>query len=191
MMGRRTIRLLGLAVAMAFFGTADAQDQTNDELTRQLFEQYVARRAKINTDSILAATHLVAERGRVSGFWRNILAELQRNDEQSEIGCVRVLGKMLATDALARDALRRHDRARGHVERGPRGREPGTCPGAAVGARGARACAPTPRNRLARIRRRGAAAAGSPANPSLGSATERLPRSVAHDHHSNLAERLV
>ncbi len=109
MMGRRTIRLLGLAVAMAFFGAADAQDQTNDELTRQLFEQYVARRGKINTDSILAATHLVAERGRVNGFWRNILAELQRNDEQSEIGCVRVLGKMLATDALARDALRRQN----------------------------------------------------------------------------------
>ncbi len=77
-MGRRTIRLLGLAAAMAFFGTAGAQDQTNDELTRQLFEQYVARRSKINTESVLAATHLVAERGRVSGFWRNILAELQR-----------------------------------------------------------------------------------------------------------------
>jgi hypothetical protein len=84
-----------------------AQDQAGDELTRQLFEQYVARRSKISTESILAATHLVAERGRRNGFWKSVLAELRRNDEQSEIGCVRVLGKMLETDAAARDAIRR------------------------------------------------------------------------------------
>ena len=55
----------------------------------------------------MAATHLVAERGRETGFWKNVLAELKRNDEHSEIGCVRVLGKMLATDAAARDVIRR------------------------------------------------------------------------------------
>lgn len=84
-----------------------AHGQVGDDLTRQLFEQYVARQGKISTDSILAATHLVAERGRRNGFWKSVLAELRRNHEQSEIGCVRVLGKMLATDAAARDTIRR------------------------------------------------------------------------------------
>ena len=109
MIAHRTTPLVCLAVATAFFGTAIAQDLTSDELTRQLFEQYVARQGKINTESVLAATHLVAERGRQNGFWRNVLAELQHNDGQSEIGCVRVLGKMLATDAAARDAIRRRN----------------------------------------------------------------------------------
>jgi hypothetical protein len=75
--------------------------------TQQLFEQYVAQQGKINTESVMAATHLVAERGRETGFWKNVLAELRRNNQQSEIGCVRVLGKMLATDAAARDVIRR------------------------------------------------------------------------------------
>lgn len=84
-----------------------AQDGEADDVTRHLFQSYVARQVKVNTSSILAATHLVAERGRESGFWKEVLAELKRNNEQSELGCVRVLGKMLAIDAAARDVLRR------------------------------------------------------------------------------------
>ena len=114
MLNPQATPLVFLAAVTVFFGTAVAQDKPDDELTRQLFEQYVARRGKISTESVLAATHLVAERGRQNGFWENVLAELQRNDEQSEIGCVRVLGKMLATDAAARDAIRR-SKATGEV----------------------------------------------------------------------------
>lgn len=86
---------------------AQAQDQPADDLSRQLFETYVARQVKINTSTIMSATHIVAERGRESGFWKVVLAELQKNNEQSELGCVRVLGKMLAIDGSARDVIRR------------------------------------------------------------------------------------
>ncbi|MAG92792.1 MAG: hypothetical protein CMJ48_03455 [Planctomycetaceae bacterium] len=94
---------------MLFSGIVVAQNQQADDVTRQLFEQYIARQAKISTDSVMAATHLVAERGRASGFWKDVLKELKRNNPNSEIGCVRVLGKMLAIDASARDSIRRHN----------------------------------------------------------------------------------
>lgn len=103
----RSIPLILLTVVVLVSGIAVAQDRQADEITQQLFQQYVARQGKIDSESVMAATHLVAERGRETGFWKNVLAELNRNDERSEIGCVRVLGKMLATDAAARDAIRR------------------------------------------------------------------------------------
>lgn len=89
-------------------GVTQAQDQPADDLSRQLFETYVARQVKINTSTVMAASHIVAERGRESGFWKVVLAELQKNNEQSELGCVRVLGMMLAVDASARDVIRRN-----------------------------------------------------------------------------------
>jgi hypothetical protein len=103
----RNIFLMLAACAAVRGGSAVAQDPQSDQVTKHLFEQYVARQVKFNTESVMAATHLVAERGRESGFWKNVLAELQRDNPPSEIGCVRVLGKMLAADAAARDALRR------------------------------------------------------------------------------------
>jgi hypothetical protein len=103
----RSFPLILLCVVMLVSGFAMGQDRQVDEITQQLFEQYVARQGKINTESVMAATHLVAERGRETGFWKNVLAELRRNNQDSEIGCVRVLGKMLATDAAARDVIRR------------------------------------------------------------------------------------
>jgi hypothetical protein len=78
-----------------------------DDICQRLFETYIARRGKINTATVMAASHIVAERGRNTGFWRNVLQELRKDDERSEVGCVRVLGKMLAIDARARDVIRR------------------------------------------------------------------------------------
>jgi hypothetical protein len=78
-----------------------------DDISQQLFETYVARGGLVNTSTRIAAEHIVAERGRDSGFWRSILKELQKGDEESEVGCVHVLGKMLAVDARARDVIRR------------------------------------------------------------------------------------
>lgn len=109
MIPRLTTSLIFSVAIPICSGMSVAQDRGDDHLTRQLFEQYVANRGKINGESVLAATHLVAERGRENGFWKSVLAELKRNDEQSEIGCVRVLGKMLATDAAARVAIRRRN----------------------------------------------------------------------------------
>ena len=78
-----------------------------DQLCQMLFDGCIARRGKINTSTVMAASHIVAGRGRNTGFWTTVLRELQKGEEQSEIGCVRVLGKMLAIDAAARDVIRR------------------------------------------------------------------------------------
>lgn len=99
---------LTLLVFLVFLeGSAAAQDQRVDDISAKLFETYIARKGKINTATIMAATHIVAERGRQTGFWKTVLQELKRGDPNSEVGCVRVLGKMLAIDASARDAHRR------------------------------------------------------------------------------------
>lgn len=82
------------------------QEQKPDDICQRLFETYLARRDKINTSTIMAASHIVAERGRNTGFWKNVLQELQSDNEKSEIQCVHVLGKMLAIDARARDIIR-------------------------------------------------------------------------------------
>lgn len=83
------------------------QNNSPDDICQRLFETYIARRGKINTSSIMAASHIVAERGRNTGFWRTVLEELRKGKEKSEAGCVRVLGKMLSIDAAARDVIRR------------------------------------------------------------------------------------
>jgi hypothetical protein len=106
---RRIPLLLLLAWGGAALERAAAQNPAVDQVTAQLFEQYVARQAKIDSESVMAATHLVAARGRETGFWKVVLAELQQDNPGSEIGCLRVLGKMLATDAAARDAIQRRE----------------------------------------------------------------------------------
>src|SRR5262245_28761636 len=103
----RWILLIVLALVASLPRIAAAQERAPDEISQLLFDAYLARQGKINTSTVLAASQIVAERGRDSGFWRNVLEELKRNDERNEIACVRILGNMLAADASARDALRR------------------------------------------------------------------------------------
>jgi hypothetical protein len=104
-MARRCIVLLAIMFLMP--GIALAQNQPEDEISKLLFEAYLNGPRKTNTSTVMAASHIVAERGRMSGFWRDVLAELSSGDEHSEVNCVRILGNMLATDAAARDAIRR------------------------------------------------------------------------------------
>jgi hypothetical protein len=106
-MNTRICSLILVAAVALLPAVGTAQDRQPDEVTRALFEQYVARQAKINTESVMAATQLVADRGRTTGFWKVVLAELKSDNPNSEIGCIRVLGKMLATDAAARDTIKR------------------------------------------------------------------------------------
>ena len=87
--------------------SAEEDTDQPDHLSQMLFDTYLVHGGMANTTTVMAASHIVAERGRSSGFWREVLAELKKENEQSEIGCVRVLGKMLAIDAAARDAIRR------------------------------------------------------------------------------------
>jgi len=106
-MAGRYIAPIFLAFLLSLGGIAEAENQQTDDICKGLFEAYIARQAKTSRKTILAASQIVTERGRVTGFWKNILAELKRDREQSEIGCVQVLGKMLAKDATARDIFRR------------------------------------------------------------------------------------
>jgi hypothetical protein len=83
------------------------QERERDEISKLLFEAYLDGPRKINTTTILAAATIVADRGRQTGFWKEVLAELKTGDQHSEVHCVRILGNMLAGDAFARDAIRR------------------------------------------------------------------------------------
>ena len=87
--------------------SAEETTDQPDQLSQMLFDTYLAHGGKANTTTVMAASHIVAERGRNTGFWREVLAELRKENEQSEIGCVQFLGKMLAIDAAARDVIRR------------------------------------------------------------------------------------
>jgi hypothetical protein len=101
------IVLVFLTLAPSIPRIATAQELAPDEISRLLFDAYIARPGKINTSTVMAASQIIADRGRDSGFWKHVLAELQKGDERNEVGCVRILGNMLAADASARDALRR------------------------------------------------------------------------------------
>ena len=109
MMKQSQILIWGLACLCGTGCAAVAQERSEhpDDISQQLFETYIARGRMVSSSTRLAAAHIVAERGRNSGFWRTILKELQKGDEGSEVGCVHVLGKMLAVDARARDVIRR------------------------------------------------------------------------------------
>jgi hypothetical protein len=107
MAGRWLLLVLCWASLTSLSGIADAQERPPDEISKLLFETYLDGPRKINTSTIMAASQIVADRGRTSGFWRQVLAELKSDDEHSEVNCVRILGNMLATDAAARDAIRR------------------------------------------------------------------------------------
>lgn len=106
-MEARSIVLGLLATLASMAATAGAQDRPADEISKLLFDTYIARPGKIETSTLMAAEHIIAQRGRESGFWKKVLAELQTDDEYSEVGCVRILGNMLARDAGARDGIRR------------------------------------------------------------------------------------
>src|SRR5262245_15481321 len=86
---------------------ANADDRQADRLCELLFAEYLSRPVKVGEDTILAAELIVAERGRETGFWKTVLAELKKGNQSNEVQCVRVLGRMLAADASARTAMQR------------------------------------------------------------------------------------
>jgi hypothetical protein len=88
---------------------ARSHEEEQDPLCQMLFEEYVIGHY-VNADTRIAAAHIVAERGRHPGFWRDVLRELREGDEWTARGCVLVLGKMLEHDATARDMIREQAR---------------------------------------------------------------------------------
>jgi hypothetical protein len=97
-----------LFVNCAALAVAAPEDRPGepDRICRMLFDEYVVGRGKINSSTRHAAEHIVAERGRTNGFWREVFRESQAREDTAQIACVRVLGKMLEVDALGRDAQR-------------------------------------------------------------------------------------
>lgn len=93
---------VSLVLLACVSSAAVAQNREPDEVTRQLFRQYLTG-GKIDSESIHAARHLVAVRGRRNGFWKEILAELQATERrEAEVNCVTLLGRMLGYDAHSR-----------------------------------------------------------------------------------------
>lgn len=105
-------------LAVLLGGVASAQRQQAsqarkpDQICHLLFQTYLARPRKVNHSTILAASHIIAERARLNGFWRDVLRELRKSNRGTERRCVRLLGKMLATDGLARHILSSDQRKR-------------------------------------------------------------------------------
>ena len=77
-----------------------------DPICQALFQEYIVRSGKVPTEDILAATELIASRGRATGFWKPVLEGLRKVSGWDEIRYVRILGKMLEQDAVARDYIK-------------------------------------------------------------------------------------
>ncbi len=109
---KKSVIACAVSAGLALFATTVGADRIGpepDRLCQMLFDEYVVGTGKIDSSLELAASQIVAARGRGRGFWRDVLRELQKDDEKSELGCVRVLGKMLELDADARDLIRRQE----------------------------------------------------------------------------------
>lgn len=79
--------------------------EVNDPICETLFHAYVCG-GKINSDVREAAIVLVAARGRENGYWRNVWRTLREtDDEQVEMSCVQIVGRMLAVDGRGREIL--------------------------------------------------------------------------------------
>lgn len=76
-----------------------------DRLCGTLFEEYVVSAAWVRDSDLEAVCQIIASRGRESGFWTRVLAELRKGNKKTEMASVKILGKMLEADAYARDAL--------------------------------------------------------------------------------------
>src|SRR5688572_23745851 len=94
-----------LVLTLAAAGVVSAQPQQPDQICQLLFDAYM-RGGKIDSDTIGAAMLIIAARGRASGFWRNVLDELRKGND-NETACVEILGRMLAVDAAVRDRMQR------------------------------------------------------------------------------------
>lgn len=92
------------------FGGADSPDgDVPDTICQLLFDTYLLAGRKINSSTVSAAIEIVSDRGRNTGFAPVVLQALV--DEKSPYQrqhCIRVLGKMLATDAAIRQLNQQH-----------------------------------------------------------------------------------
>ena len=90
-------------------GISQANDKVepikSDELCKILFRYITSNTAKDMVDRG-AASDIIAGIGRINGFWKPVLEELRNGNSWSEPWCIRILGKMLEGDAMARDNIK-------------------------------------------------------------------------------------
>ncbi len=113
--------LLAAVLVFACVTPAPAAPDTRaepDAICAALFREYIAGPHMIPTEDVLAASDLIASRGRTTGFWNSVLEGMRSAKGWDEALCVRILGKMLEDDAQAREILRST----------PRTRDPGAYP---------------------------------------------------------------
>lgn len=101
----RTIILAAVALLACPGWTAGFLESSKpDPICQALFDAYIVRRGKIASEDILAASDLIASRGRSTGFWKQVREGLRRADRDTdERVYVHILGNMLAEDARARE----------------------------------------------------------------------------------------
>ncbi len=100
--------MVGAAVGLAGCSWAIAvyAQEPADPMCESLFEEYIVVNRKTMSADVMAATQLIASRGRRNGYWRVVLAKLPEMKEYGERNCVRILGKMLELGALRIERLR-------------------------------------------------------------------------------------
>lgn len=96
------LMLLGSSFAV----TAATVEREPDAICASLFKEYIVRSGKIPTEDVLAASDIIVSRGRTTGFWKPVLEGMRTVKGWDEIRYVRILGKMLAEDAQARDNIK-------------------------------------------------------------------------------------
>ncbi|MBN1258007.1 MAG: hypothetical protein JXA52_09925 [Planctomycetes bacterium] len=75
--------------------------QVVDPLCEELFEQYL-RANIINQKLVLAACTIIADRGRSTGYWQNVYAEMLLDGSKTKYHCLAILEKILRVDGTIR-----------------------------------------------------------------------------------------
>ena len=102
-MGRASMVLVAAFVVSSVAGQDSPTPSSNDCLCQELSRRYLPRGRKVSSDNLKAAIQLLSTHARHNDYWRIILDDWRHCASPRETHYVRVLGKMLAIDALGRD----------------------------------------------------------------------------------------
>lgn len=116
---------IGVATGVLATQPTETTRAEPDALCLALFNEFILG-YKVSDVDRYAATQLIVSRGRERGFMSHVLSEFRKRGELTEMRCVRILGKALEIDAVARDIIdaeRRGEKVMGawvpHVVLGP------------------------------------------------------------------------
>jgi hypothetical protein len=98
-----------LAASAGWSATVPQTERPPDPICQALYDAYIARSVKVSTHIILAASDIIVDRGRCTGFWKPVLDGLEKSKGWDDIRYVNILGQMLAQDAYAKENIERGD----------------------------------------------------------------------------------